>query len=148
MHYRMVISDRGYSVEFADGSTAQSCKKQEHFGLKTEMISDLAITPTAAYLLAAPSAPFDARQAALDRAKFGETITPVVAKEILGAARKNYARNAKAAPADKLRQRLGNVLHRFEERWNPAGTSALLPNFAFADGLTKTTQDRKKGKAR
>jgi hypothetical protein len=39
----------------------------ETFGPKTEMIFDLRIEPTAAYLLAAPSAPDEARQTAIER---------------------------------------------------------------------------------
>jgi hypothetical protein len=60
----------------------------EQFGRKTEMISDLAIAPTAAYLLAAPSAPFEAREAAIQRARTGERVTVGMAKELLGTARK------------------------------------------------------------
>ena len=37
----------------------------EQFGAKSEMISDLKIAPTAAYLLASPSAPDEARQEAV-----------------------------------------------------------------------------------
>src|SRR5262249_37303709 len=60
----------------------------ERFGPKSEMISDLTIQPTAAYLLAAPSAPDEAREAAIERAEAGERITSAVAKEILARARK------------------------------------------------------------
>ena len=68
---------------WADRTARNFMAVAEQFGTKTEMISDLAIDPTAAYLLAAPSAPFEARQAALDRAQAGEKITATVAKEIL-----------------------------------------------------------------
>jgi hypothetical protein len=63
----------------------------ERFGPKSEIISDLMIDPTAAYLLAAPSAPDEARQAAVERAEAGEHITAKVAKEILAQERKKTA---------------------------------------------------------
>lgn len=59
----------------------------ERFGAGTEIISDLRIDPTAAYLLAAPSAPEEASEAAVARAQGGERITVSVAKQILDALR-------------------------------------------------------------
>src|ERR1700730_8676906 len=60
----------------------------ERFGTKTEIIADLTIEPTAAYLLAAPSVPDEARQMAVERAEAGEQITTSVAKEIVAETRK------------------------------------------------------------
>jgi hypothetical protein len=77
------------------------------------MISDLTIQPTAAYLLAAPSAPDAARQTAVERAEAGEQITTAVAKEILAETRKkSRPRRQKKIPIEKLGLRLGNVLER------------------------------------
>jgi len=84
----------------------------EQFGPKTEMISDLSISPTAAYLLAAPSAPFEARQTALDRAKLGENVTAAVAKEILGATRKSKPTKGQSLPWEKRWNRVAHVLDR------------------------------------
>lgn len=90
----------------------------EQFGPKREIISDLHISPTAAYLLAAPAVPFEARQVALDRAQSGEKITVAVAKEILGKARKSKPRRAPVPWRIKW-QRLTNTFDRFRENCNP-----------------------------
>jgi hypothetical protein len=87
----------------------------EQFGPKTEMISDLSISPSAAYLLSAPSAPFEARQAALDRAQSGERITAGVATEIIGAARKKKPLRARPQPWEKKWQRFSHVVDRFRK---------------------------------
>jgi hypothetical protein len=71
-------------------------------GRKTKMIADLAIRPTAAYLLAAPPAPDEARRTAIERADVEEQITTAVAREILAETRKKRPRRSKAIPADKL----------------------------------------------
>src|SRR5689334_10003005 len=44
----------------------------EHFGPRSALLADLAIQPTAAYLLAAPSVPEAARETAFRRAEAGE----------------------------------------------------------------------------
>ncbi len=54
----------------------------EHFG-KTARVAELTIDATAAYLLAAPSTPDEARQTAVERAEAGEHVTTAVAKEIV-----------------------------------------------------------------
>jgi hypothetical protein len=108
----------------------------EQFGPKTEFISDLAIEPAAAYLLAAPSVPYEARQAALDRATAGETITGAVAKEILGAVRKRLARHGRPLPERTLTLRLAKAMERFREQWNPKKLSDLARRLRdFADEL-------------
>jgi uncharacterized protein YecE (DUF72 family) len=107
----------------------------EAFGAKTEIIADLAIQPTAAYLLAAAFAPDEARQAALERAEASEQITSAVAKEILAETRKQRPRRKKAVPSEKLGLRLVGVLERYKERWNQKELSELarrLREFAYA----------------
>jgi hypothetical protein len=109
----------------------------ERFG-KTEMISDLQIQPTAAYLLAAPSAPDEARQAALERAASGEQITAKVAKEILTRTRKRLRRKPKAPSAEKLVQRLAATVDRFKERWNPQESAEMVRELRkIADALDR-----------
>ena len=94
----------------------------EMFGTKMEMISDLAIEPTAAYLLAAPSVTFEARQAAIERAKSGEKITAKIAKEILGSARQTEPRRS---PTEKKWKRFMKVLDRFREQCDTMDLSEL-----------------------
>jgi hypothetical protein len=91
----------------------------ERFGSNTKLLSDLTIQPTAAYLLAAPSAPDEARQQAIKRAEAGEEITSSVAKKILAETRKKRPKKGKAIPADKLGLRLVKVLEKYKERWSP-----------------------------
>ena len=111
----------------------------ERFGANPKLISDLTIQPTAAYLLAAPSAPDEARQQAIERAEAGEEITTSVAREILAETRKKRRpRREKAIPADKLALRLVRVLERYKERWNPKELADLAQHLReFADGLEK-----------
>jgi hypothetical protein len=105
----------------------------------------LAIAPTAAYLLAAPSAPDEARQAAIERAEAGETVTTAVAKGILAETRRKEPGKAKPIPADKLALRLVRVLERYKERWNPKALADLAQHLrAFADALEKPERGGKK----
>lgn len=53
------------------------------FGPKSDTVSDLDITPTALYVLAAPSTPDSARNEALARAEAGQSITPTIARTIV-----------------------------------------------------------------
>src|SRR5947209_14037837 len=85
----------------------------ERFG-KSARVAELTIDPTAAYLLAAPSTPDEARQAAVERAEAGEHVTTAVAKEILAETRKKRPRRSKAIPPDKLGLRLTKVLERYK----------------------------------
>jgi hypothetical protein len=117
------------------------------FGTKTEIIADLAIQPTAAYLLAAPSAPDEARLAALERAEAGEQITSAVAKEILAETRKKRPRRRKAVPSEKLGLRLVKSLERYKERWNQKELSELARQLReFANALEKPSGSKKKAK--
>ncbi len=118
----------------------------ERFGANPKLISDLTIQPTAAYLLAAPSAPDEARQQAIERAEAGEEITTSVAKEILAETRKKKRpRRQKAVPTVKLGLRLMNVLERYKERWKPDELSELARQLReFADALEKPGRGGKK----
>ncbi len=109
----------------------------EQFGPKTEMISDLSIVPTAAYLLAAPSTPPEAREEAIERAEKGEKITTVVAKELVAKVRKKgKKRRGKALPTEKLALRLTALLQKFRDQWNPKELNALADQLReFADTL-------------
>jgi uncharacterized protein YecE (DUF72 family) len=110
----------------------------EVFGPKTEIIADLAIQPTAAYLLAAPSAPDEARQVALERAEAGEQITSAVTKDILAETRRKRLRQRKAVPSERLGLRLVKALERYKERWNQKELSELARQLReFADALEK-----------
>jgi hypothetical protein len=118
----------------------------ERFGANPKLISDLTIQPTAAYLLAAPSAPDEARQQAIERAEAGEEITTSVAKEILAETRKKKRpRRQKAVPTVKLGLRLMNVLEWYKERWKPDELSELARQLReFADALEKPERGAKK----
>ena len=110
----------------------------ERFGPKSEMISDLKIAPTAAYLLAAPSASDEARQAAIERFEAGETITSHVAKEILAKLCTKTKRKGRPISTDELGLRLLRVLDRYRERWNQQKLSELARHLrGFADTLVK-----------
>jgi hypothetical protein len=119
----------------------------ERFGGNTKLLSDLTIDPTAAYMLAAPSAPDEARQTAVERAEGGEQITTTVAKEILAETRKKKPR-PKAIPAGKLADRLVTVLERYRKRWDKKEFAELARQLrAFADELEKPAAGgRKKAK--
>jgi hypothetical protein len=106
----------------------------ERFG-KNETISQM-IEPTAAYLLAAPSAPDEAREAAIKRAESGERITARVAKKILAEERKKPTRRRTRVSAEKLRERLESVLTRLRDQWNQKELPDLAQRLReFADSL-------------
>jgi gas vesicle protein len=104
---------------------------------KSAKIADLPIQPSAAYLLAAPSVPDEAREKAVEKAEAGEEITFAAAKEIVAEARKRKRpRRQKAIPADKLAGRLVSVLERYRDRWNPKELAELARQLReFADLL-------------
>lgn len=110
------------------------------FGPKTEMISDLHIAPTAAYLLAAPSASHEAFEEALQRAEDGERITISVARELLDNRKKNSNGQKRESetnlPTGKLLGQLLESLEFFRQRWNPRQVSVLARQLReFADSL-------------
>jgi len=116
----------------------------ERFG-KSARVADLTIDPTAAYLLAAPSTPDEARQAAVERAEAGEHVTTAVAKEIVAETRKKRPRRSKAVPTEKLGLRLVKVLERYKEKWKPDDLSDLARQLReFADALEKPGRGTKK----
>jgi Protein of unknown function (DUF3102) len=108
----------------------------ERFGPKTEIISEMRIDPTAAYLLAAPSAPDKARQAAVQRAEGGERITTNVAKDILAMARKKAMGKTGVTSTEQLGERLTKALQRFRQRWDARKLSDFGRRLReFADSL-------------
>jgi DUF3102 family protein len=116
---------------------------------KSAKTADLPIQPGAAYLLAAPAVPDEARQVAVEKAKAGEEITFATAKEIVAEAKKKRRpRRQKAVPNEKLGLRLLGVLERYKERWNPKELSELARQLReFADSLEKpATGSKKKAK--
>jgi hypothetical protein len=68
---------------------------------KSAKFADLPIQPSAAYLLAAPSAPDEARRTTLEMAWEGEQITTKMARKIVAKARKRKTKTAKPVPPDK-----------------------------------------------
>jgi hypothetical protein len=111
----------------------------EQFG-KSAKIADLPIQPSAAYLLAAPAVPDEARQVAVEKAEAGEEITVATAKEIVAEAKKKRRpRRHKAVPTDKLALRLVRALERYRGRWNPDDLSELARQLReFAEALEKS----------
>jgi hypothetical protein len=119
----------------------------ERFG-KNEMISQMQIEPTAAYLLAAPSAPDEAREAAIKRAESGERITAKVAKKILAEERKKPARRRSGVSAEKLREKLETVLTQLRDQSNQKELSELAAKLReFADSLEKRDAPKRRSKA-
>jgi hypothetical protein len=109
----------------------------------------LPIQPSAAYLLAAPAVPDEARQVAIQKAKSGEEITYTTAKEIVAEAKKKRRpRRQKAVPTEKLGVRLTKVLEKYRQRWNLDELSELARQLReFADALAKPGRGgRKKAK--
>jgi hypothetical protein len=138
---RWLRSEFGWTERMARNFMAVA----ERFG-KTEMISDLHIQPTAAYLLAAPSAPDEARQAAIERAAAGEKITTDLAKELLTRARKRLRRRAKPLAADRLAGRLATAVERHREHWNPVECAELARGLRkLADLLDRERKKRASG---
>jgi hypothetical protein len=112
------------------------------FGSKPATLADLPIEPTAAYLLAAPSAPEEASEEAVRRAENGEVITADIAREILGILKNKPAQGEKerssALSARKLLGELLESLETFRRRWQPEQLSLLVRELrVFADSLEK-----------
>jgi hypothetical protein len=111
-------------------------------GAKTEIISDLQIDPTAAYVLSAPSVPEEAIATALQRAEKGERITVSVAGEILSSFRRKPVHRERASsaewPAGKLRGELLETLESFRRRYEPQQLAVLAQQLRdFADSLVE-----------
>ena len=107
------------------------------------------IPSSAAYLLAAPAVPDEARQVAVEKAEACEEITFATARGIVAEAKKKRRpRRQKAVPSDKLGLHLVKSLERYKERWNPKELSELARQLReFADALEKPPSgSRKKAK--
>jgi hypothetical protein len=117
----------------------------EQFG-KSANFADLPFQPSAAYLLAAPAVPDEARQKAVEKAEAGEEITFAAAKVIVREAKKKKRpRRRRAVPIDRLGVRLVNILERYKERWDPDEMAELARRLReFADGLD--SKGKRKGK--
>ncbi|HEY7155624.1 MAG TPA: DUF3102 domain-containing protein [Gemmataceae bacterium] len=104
---------------------------------KSAKIADLPIQPIAAYLLAAPSVPDEAREKAVEKAEAGEEITFATAREIVAEAKKKKRpRRHKTMPAEKLAGRLVTVLECYRDRWDPKELTELARRLReFADAL-------------
>ncbi len=115
---------------------------------KSAKFAELPIQPSAAYLLAAPAVPDEARQVAIEKAEAGEEITFTTAKEIVAEAKKKRRpRRRKAVPTDKLALRLVRALERYKERWNPDDLSELARHLReFAEALEKPQRGGKKAR--
>jgi hypothetical protein len=97
---------------------------------KVPIIGSLPIQPTAAFLLAAPSVPDEARQTAIARAQAGERITLTVAREIVAEVR---AGKMRPVAAEQFRRRIAKLLQRYREELHPGNRAELareLPAFA------------------
>lgn len=112
---------------------------------KSAKYADLPIQPSAAYLLAAPAVPDEARQVTIEKAEAGEEITFTTAKAIVAEAKKKRKERRQAIPADKLGVRLVKVLERCKERWNQKELAELARHLReFADELEKPGRGTKK----
>ena len=113
---------------------------------KSAKIADLPIQPSAAYFLAAPSVPDEARQVAVEKAEAGEEITFATAREIVAEAKKKRRpRRQKAVPADKLGVRLIKMLRRYQERW-PGELSELARHLReFTDAPDMRSKKKARG---
>jgi hypothetical protein len=104
---------------------------------KSAKIADLPIQPSAAYLLAAPSVPDEAREKAVEKAEAGEEITFATAREIVAEVRKRKRpRRPRMVRTEKLAIRLVTVLERYRDRWDPKELAALARQLReFADSI-------------
>jgi hypothetical protein len=105
----------------------------------------LPIQPSAAYLLAAPSVPDEAREKAVEKAQADEEITFAAAREIVAEARKKKRpRRQKTIPAHKLAGRLVNVHERYRVRWDPKELAEFARQLReFADSLNSQKGGKK-----
>ena len=100
----------------------------DQFGSKTDIMSDLEIEPTAFYLLAAPSTPFEARQIALERAQSGERITPGIAKEIIWSAKEKPLGTGSSFRSEATADRLMKILKRFRDNCESDFVAGICPS--------------------
>jgi hypothetical protein len=97
----------------------------------------LPIQLSAAYLLAAPSVPDNAKEVAIKKAQAGVKITVPVLREIVAQARKQKRPKRKEPlPAQKLGPRLLKMLEGYRDRWDPKELDELVKQLRdFADSL-------------
>ena len=107
-----------------------------------DMMSQLRMDPTAAYILTAPSVPNSARQEALERAENGEAITAKIAREIIEEAMKN-ARGRKVSTR-QLQSRLARVLQRYVQQWPEDEEREIAEQVHGLLGVLKQRGHRKK----
>jgi len=120
----------------------------EQFG-KSAIIADLPIAPTAAYLLAAPSVPDEARQVAVEMAEAGETISVKVAKKIVAETKKEQKskKTPKAVPAEKIGERLRKLLDRHRQQWDAEEMAEVVKQLReLADELEEGRRGSRPGK--
>jgi hypothetical protein len=113
----------------------------EHLGDKTEIISDSHITPTAAYLLAAPSTPEVVRSKAILLGAGGTKITQVLVRELVAEHRKRPKGKRKGPTPDRLQHQLKLLLHRIRKCWDPqdlASMAEILTRFTRHFSLNAT----------
>ena len=103
---------------------------------KSATVADLEIDLSAAYLLAAPSAPESARKKAVKRATNGERITRSVAKDIIAEAVGRIPTQSAKRSSKYLRRELLTTLEMFRSKWprNEVSEIARLLR-EFADSL-------------
>ena len=113
---------------------------------KSAKFAELPIQPSAAFLLAAPAVPDEARQVAVEKAEAGKEITVATAREIVAEAKKKRRpRRQKPVPADKLAGRLTEALERWRQRWNPDELAELARQLReFAEALEKPERGGRK----
>ena len=136
------VLPHGHFLPWLKGEFGWSERSAQNFmsvaeKFKSAKIADLPIQPSAAYLLAAPSVPDEAREKAVEKAEAGEEITFAAAREIVAEARKKKRpRRQKTMPADKLAGRLVSALERYRDRWDPKEMAELARRLReFADSL-------------
>jgi hypothetical protein len=113
---------------------------------KSAKFAELPIQPSAAYMLAAPAVPDEARQVAVEKAEAGEEITVATAREIVAEAKKKKRpRRQKAIPADKLGVRLIKTLRRYQERWTGELSELARHLREFAEALDMRGKKRARG---
>jgi hypothetical protein len=93
----------------------------ETFGPIFDNLSILPLQPSAAYVLAAPSVPVEARQMAITRAQAGETITHNIARALIA----EFRDKKTPASDDKQLKRLAQQLDSCKKKFDAAQRAAL-----------------------
>jgi hypothetical protein len=116
----------------------------ENFGDKMEIISDSHLTPTAAYLLAAPSTPEDARRTALQLAGKGKTVTVALARQLIRKIRAKTKDKQTAIPSktETMLAKLDRHLERIIERLKPEDIGKMSDHLIhFANAMKTSGED-------